>query len=224
MILNPLRLRYVFSLTLLIFTQISLAQEKNALSFSVVAVHFQNIEEDEFINIPNGYDKFGIGPGLEALYSIPILSRVNFSPGINYLFARNSSYINSPNRFRFQELSIPLLFKFQLFDLKRSSIQSSVGTYPGMLTKVTCGYYQSGGLWNDSSNCEYKDGYSNDKHFMDVYFDLGYSFQLNNYHFIEFSPFIKYRVNETWLNYHQEKTQFGIKLSYKLRKTNNENL
>lgn len=206
----------LFFIVIFILNQILLcAQEKkSSICISGLAIHYQNYEKNNLIGPCEGYYENEISPGIECLYIQQLFKGIKFGAGINYLYARNSSYINAPIRFRFQELSFPLLLKYQIINGRNSIWSINAGTYPGTILTVSKGYKPSLGPWNHTRNCEGVEGYSSDSNFIDLYFDLEYAVKLKQNRAASIHPFIKYRVNKTWLSTHQKEAQYGIKLSY----------
>lgn len=193
------------------------AQEREKkLLITGILTHYINYETGK-LGPTSGYYRYSVMPGIEALYSKQIFKTVNISTGINYQAGRVSSFRSAPRRFQFQELSIPLLFQKRVFNNSEEFFFLSFGIYCGKTINIniqTEGKYNNWHNWNVDFPVE---GYSNDTFFTDFYFDSGYSKTLKNSDYISFAPFLKYRINTTWLNYHQRDIHFGIKLIYSFK-------
>ncbi len=117
-------------------------------------------------------------------------------------------------RFKFNDICFPLLLK-KYFKIKDyDHLYFTTGIYFGKTTKINAEWPASSG-WILYPN--YKvENYSDDVRYSDVYVDFGYHTSLKKTFTFSFAPFLKYRLNPTWLNYHQNKIHFGIKLNYSL--------
>lgn len=202
---------------LLIHLSIYSQEKKNSIQISGIAVQYQNYEEKHLIGPFKGYYENEISPGMECLYNRQISKSINISTGLSYNFGKNSSYFITPTRFRFQELSIPLLFNINFLGHKRGYLNFNTGLYFGRTLNIEAELPSKYDRWTEELYYEYLKGYSDDVNFIDLYFDLGYSIRLNKEKAVNISPFIKYRANKTWLNTHQKETQYGIKLSYSFK-------
>lgn len=189
-------------------------EKKNSLVISGIAIHYQNYEENHLIGPFKGYYENEMSSGIECLYNRQISKSVNIGIGLSYSLGRNSSYFITPTRFRFQELSIPLLFNANFLEHKQGYLNFNTGLYFGKTLNIEAELPSKYDRWTKELYYEYLKGYSEDVNFIDLYFDLGYSIKLNKEQAINICPFIKYRANKTWLNTHQKETQYGIKISY----------
>ena len=202
---------------LLIHLSVYSQEKKNSIEISGIAIHYQNNEEKHLIGPFEGYYENEISPGAECLYNRRISKSINIGTGLSYNLGKNSSYFITPTRFRFQELSIPLLFNVNFLGHKRGCLNFNTGLYFGRTLNIKAEVPSKYDRWAELTFYEDLEGYSNDVNFIDLYFDLGYSIKLNKEKAVNISPFIKYRANKTWLNTHQKDTQYGIKLSYSFK-------
>jgi hypothetical protein len=202
-------------LVFIIITSNSYSQNRNDnLKISISVAHYSNVEERELVNSFPGYYENSFDPGFELLYNFNIVKRLYLGTGINYQIGRNASYIYALRRFNFSELSIPLVFSFSINPNKRSGILMSGGTYLGKIVKIKTQSPSSGGEWIEGDITKYVENYSDDNTFLDLYTDIGYFHKIFDNDIISITPFMNYRLNTTWLNYHQKNTHIGIKINY----------
>lgn len=199
--------------SILLFAQ----EKKNSITITGIAAHYENYEERDLIGPFKGYYEDAISPGMECLYSRQISNTISIRSGFNYIYGKNSSYISEPTRFRFHEISLPILLKANFLHREKGVFSISTGLYLGRTLNIKIevpGKYED---WHKPYNPESLDGYSDDVNFMDLYFDVGYSIKLHNGNTINLNPFLKYRANKTWLSTHQKETQYGLKFSYSFK-------
>lgn len=197
-------------LPIISFTQV----KKNKISISGILTHYINIEEEKLYGGFDGYYNYVIVPGTECLYSRLVQNSLEISIGINYQIGKVASYISEPTRFQFHEISLPILFRINKNVREKGSWHLSTGSYIGKTLGITAEVPGKYDKWTELDNYRDLEGYSNDKTFIDIYFDTGYSVKLKYNKLISFSPYLKHRINTTWLNAHQKKFQYGVKLSY----------
>lgn len=202
---------------LLIHLSIYSQEKKNSIQISGIAIQYQNYEEKHLIGPFKGYYENEISPGIECLYNRQISKSINIGTGLSYNFGKNSSYFITPTRFRFQELSIPLLFNVNFLGHKIGFLNFTSGLLFGRTLNVVAELPSKYDRWTEELYYEDLEGYSNDVNFIDLYLGLGYSIKLNKEKAVNICPFVKYRANKTWLNTHQKETQYGIKLSYSFK-------
>jgi len=184
------------------------------IKISVSFAHYFNVEERQLINTFPGYYENSFDPGFELLYNFNIKERFYFGTGLNYQYGRNASYIHALRRFNFSELSIPVVFSLGITTNKKSGLLMSVGFYLGKIIKIKTQNPSSGGEWIEGDITEYVENYSDDNTFLDLYTDIGYFHNIFKKDIISITPFLNYRLNTTWLNYHQQRIHVGIKLNY----------
>ncbi|MEN8123174.1 MAG: hypothetical protein ABFS35_22745 [Bacteroidota bacterium] len=185
-------------------------QEKNSFQVSGIIAQYQKIEERKFSPVP-GYYHFPLSPGVEIKYSRQIADGMTIGTGINYQKGNVSSVFRTQNRFHFTEVSVPVLIRKSFRFKNQKLYYFSTGVYWGKMTQVTKDYYTSFG-WREHPNIETTPYYSDDISFSDLYLDFGYIKPLNPKFDLSFSPWIKYRLNTTWLNHHHKKIHCGIKI------------
>ncbi len=190
--------------------------KKNNITVSGILARYISVEDQEY-----NWDRHGgyhgrPSPGAELVYMRSMGSGFELGTGLYYQLGFVSSYINnSEKRFKFNDVSFPVLLK-KYFKIKYyDHLYLTTGIYFGKTTNVKSEWPNSFG-WQTYPN--YKvENYSDDIVFSDVYFDFGYHTSLQKTGVFSIAPFCKYRINPTWLNYHQNKFHFGIKINYSLK-------
>lgn len=161
-----------------------------------------------------GYYHFPVSPGAEILLSAQIIHGLSIETGFNSQNGKVFSF-EASQRFHFTEASIPLLLKKEV-TTNDKRLFFTAGAYLGKLTSVNYEYFTSFG-WKESPDITEIAYYSDDKFLSDLYLDLGYSIPLSSKFDISFSPFIKYRINTTWLNHYHKKFHYGVKVNVSLK-------
>ncbi|MGM0620976.1 MAG: hypothetical protein ACQETJ_08030 [Bacteroidota bacterium] len=168
----------------------------------------------QFSNYLNEYYS-PVNPGIEILYENKIVSLFSISAGINYSFTswQKSVGVKSNFRRRYHEIFVPVIFKGRISD----GFNAAFGIYPGWLFNGKELYKGSStGNWNDNThNTNFEES---PKFAMDLFFGLElFDFVMPNKkkHSIKFTPFLKYRLNENWLDERREnQNSFGLKINY----------
>ncbi|MCF6357705.1 MAG: hypothetical protein L3J54_07850 [Draconibacterium sp.] len=204
---------YVLLIVLFFAVPLLGQEKKNNIKISGIAAHFigkQTYQKEPIKN--QGFYSFPIDFGVEAIYFRRLPLGIRIGTGFNYQMGRIASHISGVGRSQFNEFSIPVLLQ-QAFTLnKKSSLFITTGIYGGEV--ILRGTQMLGSAdWYDVPPY-YLEGYSDDTRFLDIYFDVGYAFLIGKKSEIACSPFLKYRVNTTWLNTHSEKLHYGFKLIY----------
>ena len=78
----------------------------------------------------------------------------------------------------------------------------------------TPGKYEDWHVYDDFDSIEKN---SNDTFFIDYYLDAGFSRRIFKGNEISIAPFLKNRINTTWLNLHEKRFMYGIKLTYLIK-------
>jgi hypothetical protein len=208
----------LFTIIILSATKVWGQEKKNSFTISGVFAHYIKIEEQNFepFTPPDGYYNFPISPGLEINYSRVLTRGIELETGINFQKVHFSSFVDYIRRFRYNEISIPLTLKKTILFSNSNYLTFSSGVYFGTQNNIESDYPTSFAWdeWNDLTTIE---GYSDDSFFTDFYFDTGYALQLIPNNYLVLSPFLKYRFNSTWLNHHQNRFHFGIKINYSFK-------
>lgn len=208
---------FIMLLSIVFYSNLLWAQErKNNFTVSGVFTYNTSVEDQEYNwERQHGYQR-NPSPGIELVFRRTLIKGFEFGTGINYQLGFASSYINNyERRFKFNDISVPVLLKkgFKIKD--NDHWYSTTGFYIGKTTNVKVEYPTSG-PWQPWPNYSTIENYSDDIVYSDIYFDFGYHTSLQKIGVFSISPFIKYRFNTTWLNYHQNKIHFGIKINYSL--------
>ncbi len=193
--------------------------KRNNLIFSAVMAHYSNVgyTPDFF----NGYYFYPVDPGAEVIYMYSISSHIKLGTGVNFQSGRNMSWKRTLLRFHFNELSLPFQLKIDLFCLFNHSMiwfftpGFDIGKAFGIKVEDT----NSFDIWQKKIDLKesYIENYSNDTFFSDLYFDLGFTQSIGRFGKISVAPFVSFRQNTTWMEYHKGRTHYGIKISYPLK-------
>lgn len=192
-------------------------EKKNSIQLAGIIAHYINIEKHQLDGPFQGYYESLVDPGLEILYFRSLFKTASIGTGFNYQKGRVASYLSGLRRFDFYEISFPFVLKKDFVFNEKNSCFLTSGIYWGKTILRKAENPDSAGNWHEFYNLEYMENYSDDISFLDIYLDAGYSFSLSKLGEISLAPFAKYRANTTWLNYHQNKYHFGIKLNYSLK-------
>lgn len=206
----------IFFLYITISPTISGQETKNHLTLSGNFSHFINCEDDD-LGTRTGYFKYAISPGMEIIYSRVIFPQLCAETGISFQWGRFSSNTidHGQHRFNSYELSVPLYLK-KVFLFNNGNLQYfTSGVYLGKIIKVI-GEFPDSQSWQITKP-EYLPFFSNNTFFSDLYLDCGYVFTRDKKPDISFAPFIKYRFNPTWLNHHESRWIYGIKIDLTLK-------
>lgn len=195
--------------------QLYAQSEKNLLINSGIIAHYigkENYNEDTW-----GYYTFPVDPGYEILYFRKIRETLYLGAGYNYQAGRFSSVVDFIIRFQFTEQSLPIVIRKEFFLKEKTYWFACSGLYFGRNRTSKVESLKKNGGWYPPFDMELVANYYDDNSFIDFYFDSGYSYSLNKWSEISTSAFLKYRINTTWLNYHERRLHYGIKLSYILK-------
>lgn len=194
-----------------------MAQEKkNSLTASGIAVKYRSIEDKDY-NWDRHHGYYGVPrPGVELVYMRAISRGFKLGTGITYQRGKASSYVNDRERiFKFNDVCFLLLLK-KYFNIKTyNHLYFTTGIYFGKTKNIKAFWPNSFG-WQPWKDYNLIENYSDDINYSDLYFDFGYHTSLKKTLTFSFAPFLKYRLNPTWLNYHQNKLHYGIKVNYAL--------
>ncbi len=191
--------------------------KKNTITVSGIAAHFINNEKYHLNGPEPGYYESKVDPGFEILLLRSLTKNTKIGTGFNFQKGRVASYMSGLRRFNFYDMSVPAILQtgFTLNEMNRCFF--TAGIYGGKTVLQKYASPNNSGTWRDSKDFEYLENYSDDVYFLDLYFDAGYSRSFSKLGDISLAPFVKYRTNSTWLNYHQDKVHYGIKLSYSFK-------
>jgi hypothetical protein len=207
---------YILVILFLILSSslISAQENKNEITISGIAAHYIHNEKYHNLGPFNGYYKFPVDPGIEILFFRSLTKNTKLGTGLNFQKGRVASLMNGLRRFQFYEVAFPIIIQreFNLNEKIRLSLSS--GVYTGVIPKINAQSPDKNENWHDYNSFDSDEKSSNDKWFADIYLTPCFSKPNSKFRDISFAPFVKYRINSTWLNYHQNKVHFGVKLSY----------
>lgn len=192
------------------------AQEtKNKIAVTGIAAHYihkQNYREDT-----RGYYTYPVDPGFEILYFRKIKETVYLGAGYNYQTGRIASVVDFIMRFQFSEQNLPIVIRKEFSTNGKTYWFISSGLYFGRNKTTRVESLKKNGDWSPPFDMELVANYYDDNNFIDLNFDSGFCYSLNKWSEISISPFLKYRINKTWLNYHESRIHYGVKLNYNLK-------
>jgi hypothetical protein len=167
--------------------------------------HFIAKEQDWF------WSYFPINPAIEILYRLPLNRKNSVLAGANYTYSlwEYTSGTSSKWKRSAHEVAFPLLIEHTL----------------GQRTSVTLGSYMvwlvSGKQLNINKFTTHwidqtaSTGYDeSSKITFDLYLDFGFRQKVTSKHSIKYSPFIKYKIKDHWMDYVRAKTCFGLKITF----------
>jgi hypothetical protein len=209
---------YVLLFSVIGLNQLLGQEKKHSLILSGVLAHYSNVgyTPDYF----NGYYFFPVNPGIEAIYMFSISPHFKLGTGINLQTGRNMSWKRDLRRFHYKEVSIPLQARVDLFRFFKKSMSwfFTIGYNPGISFNIKAESPDSFEYWNEIKlSASSIQNYSDDNFFTDLYFDLGFTQSIGRFGEFSISPFVDFRQNSTWMDYHKDKHHYGIKISYPLK-------
>ncbi|MDP2888295.1 MAG: hypothetical protein Q8P34_04910 [Bacteroidota bacterium] len=208
---------FMFLVSLCCTINLDAQEKKNSITVSGIIAHFINNEKYQLNGPEPGYYESKIDPGLEILVLRSLTKNTKIGTGFNIQKVRVASYMSGLRRFDFYELSIPVIFQTGFTVGEKNRCFFTTGIYGGKTILQKYASPNSSGTWRDYKDFSQLENYSDDVYFIDAYFDTGYSRSFANLGDISLAPFVKYRLNSTWLNYHQDKVHYGIKLMYSFK-------
>jgi len=203
--------------SLFLTTSLDAQEKKNTITVSGIVAHYINNEKYDLNGPVEGYYKSKVDPGFEILFLRSLAKNTRIGTGLNFQKGRVASYMSGLRRFNFYELSVPAILQQDFTLNEKERCFFTTGIYGGKTVLQKYASPDSFDNWHDSNDFKYLENYSDDVYFIDIYFDAGYSKSFAKLGDVSLAPFVKYRVNSTWLNYHQDKVHVGIKLSYSFK-------
>jgi|GEM_PF-2074353 hypothetical protein len=195
---------------LLIFFLDTKAQVQDSLgakwSVNLQLAHYDREKDNELSLGDIGYN---VNPGLEIIYQYPLNNSCYLNTGVSYQYLKLISHIETADRFKVGELSIPLLFSL------RNKIGFSItsGVYAGQFLHFSWEKH-SHHLWIPVNTLE-REHYADKSFFMDAYLGFEYKWKGTN-GILKVIPFTRYRFKENWMNYYRTSIYYGIKLGIDL--------
>jgi len=199
-----IKISVLLSILILMILSVSAQDNKSSVNLNI-----------QFSNYLNEYFS-PINPGIEILYQNKIVSLFSVSAGINYSFTswQKSVGVKSNFKRRYHEIFVPVILKGRISD----GFNAAVGIYPGWLFSGKELYKGSSSTnrWRDNTHNTTYDESS--KFATDLFFGLElFDFTKPNdkSHSIKFTPFLRYRLKENWLDENRNKpTGIGLKINY----------
>lgn len=192
-------------------------EKKNVIVFGSMVTRFSNIELHNW-NFSSfyGYYEHPTGPGIEAIYYRCLTPNTRIGSGLNWQHGRVASDISWLRRFRFDEVGVPLVFQTGFTFYRNYRFFLTTGFVFGDIVHINAESPDKGENWHDYDNFDSAEKNSNDTFFVDYYLDAGFSRTIFKQNEISIAPFLKYRTNTTWLNLHEKRFMYGIKLTYSI--------
>lgn len=168
-----------------------------------------------------GFYKYPVDPGVELLYQYQVSNTFFIDAGINYQLGRIANWEGQVDRFRFGEVSVPLMCKLEFAQSYKKNFFGVMGFSLGKMVYVDWESPAKGNEW-DNVDKGYDNHYSGKDSFVDLLFGLGLS--IPTFHHNEFAaiPYLKYRVKDNWIGYARDNFFYGLKFSYQLNLKGNE--
>lgn len=153
-----------------------------------------------------------LSPGGEVLLGYEFNNNLRLITGLTYQYGKIAlKNVYYEDRTKFHEISIPVICDFYSFNLFKTNFNLSTGIYMGKYIKITR-ETKGGKLSNNTDEwVDYPAKNESQDFISDYYFGLR-NMPLNTKRPILFELFLKYRLNEHWLNEDLSKMMYGIKI------------
>jgi hypothetical protein len=190
-------------------------EKKNEITISGIAAHYDGMYKYTRTKSLDGFYLPSIDPGIEISYS-RICNDFFITTGLNLQQSWVASYTDSFLRFISKELAVPVKVTVRSKRNDKSGLLLTSGLYVGKLIRVKVENQGKTETWHEIPKSFLLDIYSDDNLFADIYFSTGFYQSFKKIGKLSLTPFVKYRINTTWLNYYEKKIHYGVKLSYSL--------
>lgn len=152
-----------------------------------------------------------VNPGGEILYEYGLNNRFSLSTGVSYSYSTRKHSVGIKSHFKrvAHEMFFPFIVKFKL----NNQIFTESGIYPGWLIKGLALYMNNSNIKNWQDNTEYTSYNSSPRFSADLYFGAGINIIKNEKREIYFIPFVKYKINDHWMEEIRKRTSFGLKIN-----------
>lgn len=209
----------VLCLILFAFQGKTQAQEvKSDIGFNLTFAHYTGTSEDMYYH-PKGYYTYSIDPGIEILYRYKLSNSISVGTGASYQTGRIPAYLN---RFKFGEISAPLLFRIITNPEGKSKFFLSAAIYGGKILYISADNF--GRVDWHKLEMKYIQGYSPNSFFVDLSLNAGVSFKADGENEFSISPIVKFRVKDNWMENYRESIYYGIIFSYQLNLKRNQKI
>ena len=198
-------------LILAFYTNVYAQEKKDALIVNVTLEHLIRTGRT-FEDL--GFYKNPVAPGISVLYQHQLTPKYFLSSGIVYQMGRLATYDGYVDRFRFGEMSVPLILKRVLSENEHKELSMSLGAFYGKMIHLDW-ESPSSGDWIDVPR-KYDEHYSEKNSFADLFFSLGIYFPNNKGNKIGIEPYLKYRLKDNWMGYARHDLYYGLMVNYKL--------
>lgn len=211
---------WLMNISLVVFCSCMAQESKSSLVFSGSLNHY--VRSGKNLDVI-GFYKYPVDPGFELLYQYQLSNSFFLSTGLNYQFGRIANWEGQVDRFRFGELSLPIIGKLKFSNNNKTGLFTILGFSYGQMTYVDWESPAKGNDW-DNVNKKFDEHYSNDDSFADVLLGMGISFPIFHQNEFAITPYLRYRVNDNWMEYARKSSYYGIKFSYQLNFKRNEEM
>ena len=137
--------------------------------------------------------------------------------GLGWQNGKVASYISGLRRFKFDEVGVPFVLRTGFTFCQHYRFFLTTGIILGDMVHITAESPDKNESWHVYKDFDSVEKNSNDTFFVDYYLDAGFSRTIFNQNEISISPFLKNRINTTWLNLHEQRFMYGIKLTYSIK-------
>lgn len=192
-------------------------EKKNMIVFGSMVTRFNNIELYNLYGPHYGFYKHPAGPGIEALYYRCLTPNTRVGAGLSWQHGRVASYLSGLRRFRFDEVSVPVVIQTGFTFCRHYRFFLTTGAILGEIVHVSAEAQGKNEDWHVYKDFDLVEKNSNDTFFADYYLDAGFCRSIFKQNEISIAPFLKNRINTTWLNLHEKKFMYGIKLTYSIK-------
>lgn len=197
------------------------SQEKRQnFTVNTTLAHYIRSNEDNTSTDGTYTNLFNIG--IEGLYLYQFNPVISLSSGLAYQRGRMVVHFGNLNKFRFGEISLPLISTITLNPKSSNPIFFSSGLYAGKLLHLDWEVQNKSDNWVNT-NLKYEEKYSDKNFFIDLYFDVGIQKMNRQFNYISIIPFARIRINDNWFGYYHANTYYGIKICYQFKLKRNEN-
>jgi hypothetical protein len=208
----------IFFLLFSSFSNYNWGQEKkNMIVFGGVATRFNNIEIHDLNQSFYGYYEHPAGLGIDAVYYRCLTPNTRVGTGLNWQHGRVASFLSGFLRFRYDEVGVPLVAQTGFTFCRNYRFFLTTGFVFGDIVHIISEKMGKGEVWNRYDSFDQTEKNSDDAFFVDYYLDAGFSRIVFKQNEISIAPFIKNRLNTTWLNLHEKRFMYGIKLTYSIK-------
>jgi len=208
----------VFFLLFSSFSNYNWGQEKKSMVvIGSMATRFSNIELHSLHGPHYGFYKHPAGPGIDALYYRCLTPNTRIGTGLSWQHGRVASYLSALRRFRFDEIGVPIVIQTGFTFCRNYRFFLTTGVVFGDVVHIRAESPDKNESWHVYDDFDSIEKNSSDTFFIDYYLDAGFSRTIFKQNEISIAPFLKNRINTTWLNLHEKRFMYGIRLTYSIK-------